>query len=460
LIRHRTAARRAAPPHVSRSSSPIRQDLRNEFARRRRALLKLMGRDSIAILPAAPVRHRNNDVEYAYRQDSDFYYLSGFDEPESVAVLVPGRDHAEYILFVRERDPARETWDGRRAGPAGARRAYGADDAFPITDIDEILPGLMEQRSRIFYSMGTHQDFDARMLAWVNGMRVHSRQSSGAPQEFVALAHVLDDMRLYKSRVEQGSLKKAARIAVGAHRRAMRFARPGRMEYEVMAEVVHEFRLHNADMSYHPIVAGGANACIMHYGANDRRLCDGDLLLLDAGCEHELYASDISRTFPVNGRFTPAQRAVYEVVLEAQLAAIDRARPGNHWNQPHEAAVRAITQGLKKLGLLKGAVARLIKDQAYLPFFSHRTGHWLGLDVHDVGDYRVGGEWRVLEPGMALTVEPGLYIRPSPKVPKEFWNIGVRIEDDVLVTPQGTPEVLTAALEKAPDAVERLVQAA
>jgi Xaa-Pro aminopeptidase len=263
-------------------------------------------------------------------------------------------------------------------------------------------------------------------------------------------------MRLYKSRAEQSSLRRAAQIAVGAHRRAMRFARPGRMEYEVMAEVLHEFRSHNADLSYMPIVGGGANSCIMHYRDNAQRLCDGDLLLLDAGCEHDYYASDITRTFPVSGRFSPAQRAVYEVVLEAQTAAIDKVRPGNHWNQPHEAAVRVITQGLIKLGLIKGSLPRLVKEKAYQPFFNHRTGHWLGIDVHDVGDYKVGGEWRVLESGMALTVEPGIYIRSSPRVPSEFWNIGIRIEDDVLVT-NGAPEVLTGDLEKTPEAVERLV---
>jgi Xaa-Pro aminopeptidase len=432
---------------------------RKEFARRRRQFMRMIGKEAIAVLPAAPVRHRNGDVEYAYRQDSQFYYLSGFPEPDAVAVLVPGRPQAEYLLFVREHDTARETWDGAWAGTDGAVERYGADDAFPIADIDEILPGLMEQRSRIFYSMGTHLEFDPRMLAWVNGMRVQARQGSGAPQEFVALGHVLDDMRLYKSRAEQASLRRAAQITMGAHRRAMRFARPGRMEYEVMAEILHEFRSHNADSSYHPIVGGGANACIMHYRENARRLCEGDLLLLDAGCEHDYYASDITRTFPVSGRFTAVQRAVYEVVLDAQTAAIDKVRPGNHWNQPHEAAVRAITSGLVKLGLLKGPVGRLIKEQAYLPFFNHRTGHWLGLDVHDVCDYKVGGEWRVLEAGMALAVEPGIYIRPSPRIPKEFWNIGIRIEDDVLVTPDA-PEVLTAALEKAPDAIERLVYAA
>ena len=428
---------------------------RKEFARRRRQFMRMIGKEAIAILPSAPVRHRNGDIEYAYRQDSHFYYLTGFQEPDAVAVLAPGRPHAEYLLFVREHDALRESWDGPRAGTEGAVGQYGADDAFPIEDIDEILPGLMEQRSQIFYSMGTHLDFDPRILSWVNGLRVQSRQGAGGLQEFVALNHVLDDMRLYKSRPEQVSLRRAAQIAVGAHRRAIRFARPGRMEYEVMAEVVHEFRSHNADISYHPIVGGGANACVMHYRDNDKPLCDGDLLLLDAGCEHDYYASDITRTFPVSGRFTAVQRAVYEVVLDAQIAAIDKVRSGNHWNEPHEAAIRVITQGLSKLGLIKGSVPKLIKEQAYLPFFNHRTGHWLGLDVHDVGAYKVGGEWRVLEPGMALTVEPGIYIRPSPKVPKEFWNIGIRIEDEVLVT-QGAPEVLTGSLEKTPDAIEAL----
>jgi Xaa-Pro aminopeptidase len=432
-----------------------------EFMRRRRQFMRMIGKDAIAILPAAPVRHRNGDIEYAYRQDSHFHYLTGFPEPEAVAVLVPGRPHAEYLLFVRERDAVREAWDGPRAGTEGAIEHFGADDAFPIVDIDEILPGLIEQRSQIFYTMGTHLEFDPHVLGWVNGLREHSRRRPGGDGdgEFVALNHVLDDMRLYKSRAEQSSLRRAAQIAIGAHRRAMRFARPGRMEYEVMAEVLHEFRSHNADLSYTPIVAGGANACVMHYRDNDQRLCDGDLLLLDAGCEHDYYASDITRTFPVSGRFTPAQRAVYDVVLDAQTAAIDKVRAGNHWNQPHEAAVRVITQGLIKLGLIKGPLARLIKEKAYEPYFNHRTGHWLGIDVHDVGDYKVGGEWRVLEAGMALTVEPGIYIRPSARVPKEFWNIGIRVEDDVLVT-KGAPEVLTGALEKTPEAIERLVSAA
>jgi Xaa-Pro aminopeptidase len=430
-----------------------------EFARRRRQFMRIIGRDAIAILPAAPVRHRNGDIEYAYRQDSHFYYLSGFREPDAVAVLMPGRPQGEYLLFTRERDPLREFLDGARAGTEGAVEHYGADDAFPVEDIDEILPGLMEARPQVYYSMGAYPEFDSHVVGWVNGLRTHARQSAASPHEFVALRHVLDDMRLYKSRAEQVSLRRAAQISVGAHRRAMRFARPGRMEYEIMAEILHEFRSHNADLSYHPIVGGGPNACIMHYRDNDQPLRDGELLLLDAGCEHDYYASDITRTFPVGGRFTPAQRALYDVVLEAQLAAIEKVRSGNHWNDPHEAAVRVITQGLVKLKLLKGKVATLIKEREYLQFFGHRTGHWLGLDVHDVGDYKVGGEWRVLEAGMVLTVEPGIYVRPAPRVPREFWNIGIRIEDEVLVT-HGAAEVLTSALEKTADAVEALMRAA
>jgi len=432
---------------------------RGEFARRRKQLMRIMGRDSIAIVPAAPVRQRNNDVSYAYRQDSDFHYLTGFPEPEAVAVLIPGREHGEYILFVRDRDPLRETWDGRRAGPAGAVATYGADDAFPVTDLDEILPGLLENRTRVFYAMGTHPEFDQRVLGWLQGLRNQARNGRHPPQEMVALDHVLHDMRLYKSRAELALMREAGRIAAQAHVRAMQRCRPGVHEYEIVAELEHEFRRHNADASYHPIVGGGANTCILHYHENDAELADGDLLLIDAGCEYQLYASDITRTFPVNGRFSPAQRAVYDVVLAAQAAAIARVRPGNHWNEPHDAAVQVITAGLVDLGLLKGRVSRLVKDGAYRRFFMHRTGHWLGMDVHDVGDYKVGDEWRVLEPGMVMTVEPGIYIPAgSKRVPRRFWNIGVRIEDDVAVTRDGC-EVLTDGVPKHADEIEALMAA-
>ncbi len=433
---------------------------RDEFARRRRQLMKAMGRDSIAILPAAPVRVRNNDVEYAFRQDSDFQYLTGFREPESVSVFVPGREQGEYVLFVRDRDPVRETWDGRRAGPEGAVSDFGADCAFPIADIDEILPGLMENRAKVFYTVGADRDFDQRVVGWVNGLRASARHGRHPPHEIVALEHVLHDMRLYKSRAEIELMRESARIAARAHVRAMRFCRPGLHEYQVMAEILHEFMRSRADISYQPIVGGGENGCILHYTENSAVLNDGELLLIDAGCEYEYYASDITRTFPINGRFTPEQRALYEVVLEANLAAIAAVKPGHHWNQPHEAAVHALTAGMVRLGLLKGKVAALVKAEAYRDFYMHRTGHWLGMDVHDVGDYKVGDVWRVLEPGMVLTIEPGLYIPPRCRsVPKRFRGLGIRIEDDVLVTRDGR-SVLTADVPKQADELEALMAVA
>jgi Xaa-Pro aminopeptidase len=452
----RLAARRPAPG-AARVAAPEKFIGREEFKRRRRVLLKQMGRDSIAIVPTSPVRMRNNDVEYAYRPDSDFFYLTGFVEPESVAVLVPGRPQGEYILFVRDRDPARETWDGRRAGPDGATRDFGADDAFPISDIDEILPGLLENREKVYYAMGTHPEFDQRVVGWVNGLRTQARNGRHAPQEMSALDHVLHDMRLFKSRAEVDTMRESARIAANAHVRAMKACMPGKREYEIAAEIVHEFRTHNADLSYLPIVGGGANSCILHYRENDAALRDGDLLLIDAGCEVDCYASDITRTFPVNGRFTPEQRALYDIVLEANYAAIERVKPGNHWNEPHEAAVRVITQGLIKVGLLKGKLAKLEESGAYRKYFMHRTGHWLGMDVHDVGDYKIGNEWRVFEPGMALTIEPGIYVAPgTPGAPRKFQGIGIRIEDDVVVMRDGC-EVLTQRCPKEAVEIERLM---
>jgi Xaa-Pro aminopeptidase len=431
-----------------------------EFARRRRQLMRMIGKGGIAILPAAPARVRNRDVEYAYRQDSDFHYLTGFPEPEAVAVLMPGRVHGEYVLFCRDRDPERETWDGRRAGPVGAISDHLADDAFPVADIDEILPGMLEHSERVYYTMGLNAEFDQRLLGWVNQLRAAAKTGVTTPTEFVALDHLLHDMRLFKSRGEIAAMRKAARIAAAAHVRAMRNCRPGMMEYEIEAEFLHEFRRHGATTSYQPIVGGGANGCILHYVENSAQLNEGELLLIDAGCEVDCYASDITRTFPVSGRFSPEQRALYQVVLAAQLAAIDKVRPGNHWNEPHDAAVKVLTRGLVRLGLLKGRVPTLIRNGDYRRFYMHRTGHWLGLDVHDVGDYKVGEQWRLLEPGMVMTVEPGLYIAPGSKgVARKWWGTGVRIEDDVLVT-AADPEVLSADAPKDPDEIERLMQAA
>jgi Xaa-Pro aminopeptidase len=427
-----------------------------EFARRRRALMRMMGKGAIAILPAAPMRLRNRDVEYAYRQDSDFYYLTGFAEPEAVLVLVPGRPQGEFIMFCRDQDPERELWDGKRVTPAGTLANYGADDAFPIADIDDILPGLIEQCERVFYTMGLHTDFDSKLIGWVKDLRAQGRSGAHTPEEFVALDHLLHDLRLYKSRSEISTMRKSAKIAAAAHARAMANCQPGMHEYELDAEYQHEFRRNNVVGSYQSIVGGGANACVLHYVDNDQPLKDGDLVLADVGCELDYYASDITRTWPVNGKFTVEQRQIYELVLQAHDAAIEQVRPGNHWNDPHDAAVRVITKGLQRLGLLKGDLRTLLSQHKYRKFFMHRTGHWLGMDVHDVGDYKVSDQWRLLEPGMVLTIEPGIYVPDQPSIAKKYRNIGVRIEDDVAVTADGY-EVLSKDVPVDPDEIEKLV---
>ena len=429
-----------------------------EFKRRRRHLMQMMDKESVAILPAAPVHIRNRDAEYNYRPDSDFYYLTGFPEPEAVVVLIPGRKHGEYILFCRENDPLMETWNGPRAGQEGAVENYGADDSFPISDIDDILPGLLENKERVFYTMGALPDFDQRLIGWVNRLRKQSRSGIHTPGEFVALDHLVHDMRLYKSSAEIKAMRKAAKISAQAHCRIMQSCKPGMMEYQLEADLLHTF-IHGGARSpaYATIVGSGANGCILHYIENSVKMKNGDLVLIDAGAEYEYYAADISRTFPVNGTFSASQRALYDVVLDAQYAAIEQVQPGNHWNDPHEAAVKVMTQGLKNLGILKGTLKTLIKNEAYKRFYMHRTGHWLGMDVHDVGDYKVDTEWRVLEPGMTLTVEPGLYIPAGSKgVAKKWWNIGIRIEDDVLVTKNGH-EVLSHGVPKEADEIEALM---
>ena len=434
---------------------------RSEYARRRKALMEQMEPNSIAILPAAPVYIRNRDVEHVYRQDSDFQYLTGFPEPEAVMALIPGREHGEYVLFCRERDPERELWDGLRAGQDGAVAQYGADDAFPIGDIDDILPGLIEGRERVYYAIGTNQEFDHRLMEWVNVIRSKARLGATPPNEFVALNHLLHDMRLYKSAAEVKVMKAAAEISSRAHVRAMQASRPGLHEYHLEAELDYEFRKGGAKMpAYGSIVAAGKNACILHYRENDAPLRDGDLVLIDAGCEIDCYASDITRTFPVSGTFSPEQKAIYELVLKANEEAFKYIAPGKHWNEAHEATVRVITAGLVELGLLEGDVEQLIASEAYKPFYMHRAGHWLGMDVHDVGDYKVGGEWRVLEPGMSMTVEPGIYIATdNDKVAKKWRGIGVRIEDDVVVTRSGC-EVITGGVPKTVAEIEALMAAA
>ncbi|HAQ27464.1 Xaa-Pro aminopeptidase [Stutzerimonas nitrititolerans] len=434
---------------------------KSEYARRRQTLMARMEPNSIAILPAAPMYIRNRDVEHVYRQDSDFQYLSGFPEPEAVIALIPGREHGEYVLFCRERDPERELWDGLRAGQDGAIAHYGADDAFPIGDIDDILPGLIEGRERVYYAIGTNETFDHQLMEWIKMIRSKARQGAQPPSEFVALDHLLHDMRLYKSANEVKVMRHAAEISARAHVNAMRASRAGLREYHLEAELDYEFRKGGAKMpAYGSIVAAGKNACILHYRENDAALEDGDLVLIDAGCEIDCYASDITRTFPVNGKFSPEQKAIYELVLAANEEAFKHIAPGKHWNEAHEATVRVITAGLVELGLLEGDVEALIAAEAHKAFYMHRAGHWLGLDVHDVGDYKIGGEWRVLEPGMAMTVEPGIYIAADNQdVARKWRGIGVRIEDDVVVTKTGC-EILTSGVPKAVAEIEALMAGA
>lgn len=420
-----------------------------EYARRRRDLMAMIGDGGIAIVTAAAEKGRSRDTYFPYRQDSDFHYLCGFAEPGAALVLIPGRKEGQFLLFCRERDRAREIWDGYRAGPEGAQQSHGADDAFPISDIDDILPGLIEGRARVYYAVGKDQDFDRRLMTWINHIRARARTGAVPPSEFVDLDHLLHEMRLFKSPAELKLMRKAGEISARAHLRAMRAARPGLYEYQLQAEIEHEFATAGARFpAYNSIVGGGANGCILHYVENSAVLRDGDLVLIDAGCEYQGYAADITRTFPVNGKFSAEQKALYEIVLDAQLAAIAAVKAGNPWNAPHDATVAVITEGLVELGLLKGTISELIEKGAYTEFYMHRAGHWLGMDVHDVGDYKIDNQWRMLEPGMVLTVEPGIYVAPdNKKVGKKWRGIGIRIEDDVVVTRKGV-EVLTSAVPK------------
>ncbi len=432
----------------------------SEFARRRQELMDMIGPGGMALIPTAPVKNRNRDVEYPYRPDSYFYYLTGFAEPEALAVLIPQREQGQFLLFCRERDQEKESWHGRRAGLEGACELYGADDAFPITDLDEIIPGLMEGCRRLYHAMGYYPEFDAQVTDWLNNLRSRVREGVCAPAETVHLDHLLNELRLFKSPAEIEALQASADIAMQAHRRAMQYCRPGVWEYQLAAQIQHSFLEAGAQTAYSPIVGGGENGCILHYTENAAQIRDGDLVLIDAGAEYQFYASDITRTFPANGRFSAAQKEIYELVLAAQTAAIAAVQPGNRWIDPHRAAVESITEGLCRLGLLFGKPRVLIEEEAYKRFFMHRTGHWLGMDVHDAGEYKVHDEWRDLEPGMVMTIEPGIYIPAGLSgVPEKYWNIGVRIEDDVLVTEEGN-RVLTAALPKSVAALEAFLQTA
>ncbi len=413
----------------------------------RRARLAAAMRDGVAVIPTAPERIRNRDTHFPYRFDSHFYYLSGFPEPEAVLVLVAGAQPRS-LLFCRERNEEREIWDGMRYGPERARERFGFDEAHPIAALDEAMAKLLADQPALHTPLGADPGWDARVMQWLNAVRAQARAGIAAPERVHDVRVLVDEMRLVKDAHELDVMRRAAAISAGAHRRAMAAARPGTTEYQVEAELLHEFRRHGAQFpAYWPIVAGGANACVLHYVANDAPLAEGDLLLIDAGCELEGYASDITRTFPVGRAFSAPQREVYELVLAAQAAAIAAVRAGQGWNEPHDAAVRVLAQGLLDLKLLQGSLAEVLEKETYKRYYMHRTGHWLGLDVHDAGEYKRAGAWRTLVPGMVLTVEPGLYIRAADDIPQHFRDIGIRIEDDVAVTAAGC-EVITAAAPK------------
>jgi Xaa-Pro aminopeptidase len=426
------------------------------YARRREHLAAAI-REGVAVIPTAPERTRNRDAHYPYRFDSYFYYLTGFLEPEAVLVLIAG-ENARSVLFCREKNEEREVWDGFRYGPDGAREVFGLDEAHPIGKIDELMPELLANQPAVHCHLGDDAAWDSRVIGWLNNVRNRARAGVTAPQAISDVHAVLDEMRVVKDSAEIAVMRRAADISAGAHRRAMRAAKPGVAEYAIEAELLHEFRRHGAQApAYTPIVASGAHACVLHYVENDGALGDGDLLLIDAGCELDGYAADITRTFPVNGSFSTPQREIYEMVLAAQAAAIEEVKPGSRWMAPHDAAVKVLVQGMVDLGLLRGGFEEALETESYKKFYMHRTGHWLGLDVHDAGAYKRDGEWRELVPGMVLTVEPGCYIRPDADVPERYAGIGVRIEDDAVVTETGC-EIITAAAPKSISDIEALMR--
>ncbi|KAF0836439.1 aminopeptidase P [Methylovorus glucosotrophus] len=425
---------------------------------RRATLASRMGQ-GVAIIPTAAEALRNRDTHYPYRYDSYFYYLTGFTEPEAVIVVIAG-DTPKSILFCRNKDMEREIWDGFRHGPAGALAEFGVDEAYSISELDTRIPALLANQPELYFSLGADAAWDQRVTGWINQLRSQGRAGVSAPAAIRDVRALLDEMRLIKSPQELATMRRAAVISAEAHARAMQVTRPGKHEYEIEAELLHTFYHHGSQYpAYTSIVAGGANACVLHYIANNAPLNDGDLLLIDAGCELDGYASDITRTFPVNGRFSGAQKDVYELVLAAQYAAIAQVNPQSHWNAPHEAALKVLAQGFIDLGLCRGTVDAVLESGDYRQFYMHRTGHWLGLDVHDAGEYKLDGEWRTLQPGMVLTVEPGCYIRPADGVPEAFWNIGIRIEDDALVTAEGC-DIITESAPKTVAAIEELMRAA
>lgn len=428
-----------------------------EYSKRRQRLMDIVGDESVVIVRAAVHKIRNNDVHYPYRQDSDFMYLSGFSEPESMIVLLPQGKDCRSILFCREKDPHREMWDGLMAGTKGAIDQFGFDEAYPISEIAQRLPKMLRGRERIYYDLGKDPDFDHLLISWMNEFRAKTRKKFLAPDEIIALGHNLHEMRLFKSRTEITTMRKSARVAAVAHRRAMQACKPGMNEAEIHAELLHTFTMNQCEASYSPIIGGGANACVLHYISNRAVLNDGDLLLIDAGAEYDGYASDITRTFPVNGKFSGPQKDLYQVVLDSQISAIDAVREGNPWEHVHETAVRVATQGMIDLGILKGSLEEALEEEYFKDYYVHNTGHWLGLDVHDVGEYEIDGHSRVLERGMVFTVEPGIYIPANANVVDEVWRgTGIRIEDNVVVTREEA-DILTSDICKTSNEIEELM---
>ena len=432
-----------------------------EFKKRRKLLMQRVGKGNIAVCGSANVHARNRDVDYPFRQDSDFYYLTGFNEPNSLAVFIPEREQGEYILFCREFDEKKALWEGAHAGLEGATSHYAADDSFPIEDLNDILPGMLENKTKVFYPMGRDSELDHKLLDWINHIRRQSRTGVNAPGELVSLEHILHEMRLFKSAEELKLMRRAATVSAAAHVKAMQKCKAGLYEYQIEAEIINHFLQDGLRaVAYPSIVAAGKNACTLHYTDNAAKLKNGDLLLVDAGAECDHYAADITRTYPVSGHFSEPQKQLYQLVLDAQLASIEEIKPQQSMQLAHEASVNVLTKGLVKLGLLKGRVATLIKNEKYKQFYMHRIGHWLGMDVHDVGDYKINQEWRLLEKGMVLTIEPGLYIPADCKTVDEQWRgIGIRIEDDILVTADGH-EVLSRDVPKSIADIENLMQAA
>ena len=430
-----------------------------DFKQRRDHLAQKMGANSVAIIATRAEMYRNRDADYKYRADSSFYYLTGFAEPEAVAVLetfAEGETY-RYSLFCRERNREMEIWNGYRAGVEGAVEIYGADEAFAIDLLDQEIIAKLLNKDRLYFRIGHQAEFDARVSQWIQKADSQQRRGSTSPAEVIQLDRLIDEMRLKKSAQEIELMQIASNISADAHTRAMQSVKPEMMEYALEAELNYIFGKNGCVPAYNSIVGGGENACILHYVENNKPLKDGDLVLIDAACEYEFYASDITRTFPVNGKFSPEQKALYNIVLDAQLAAIDATRIGNHYKYPHEVAVKILTQGLVDLGLLSGNVNELVESEAFRQFFMHGTGHWLGMDVHDVGAYKHGEDWRAYEAGMVVTVEPGLYVAPDDETVEAKWRgIGIRIEDDIVVTENG-PFVLTKNVVKTVEEIEQLM---